>query len=808
MSKITPAWYARTYTERFGFHLVPIQPLKKFPQTNDWGKNCLSDPDAAEDFYARCPEWNMGLALGPSRMCSLDVDDLESFKTIMFCLGQDLDAVIAESPTIKGSGYRITFRVPDGIDLPYRSLSWPSKNDPSGDKHRAAMRIAMELKKSGNTEREARVRAVAKRWAKYTVFELRASSVDGQQRQDVLPPSIHPDTMQPYVWVTKPRDDWPTPPDWLMDVWVNFQAYEKQLKVMCPWVYEPEKILMDKPAPAKKYEQQKNGGVNVIDEYNAAVPLTDELHRFGYSLVSKNRWISPHSSTGLPGVFLFSDHSACWIHHASDPLCSDQSGHPVSAFDLLCYYDHNDDVSSAVKAAAKMLGLNRPRVVDNRASQPSVIPLADIPVDDDFSYPAIIQDEPLAHDEPKPLAVAGSGDFFSPLPWTNDKGKPLKHIENISEICKRLGVVVRYNVITKDEEILIPDQAFSRDNRACASLAWIVSECSKFDMPTDRVPEFMTFLADKNQYNPVTEWIGSRPWDGVSRLQSLYDTIVARGESDPKVKWLKESLIKRWLISAVAAAYSPNGISAQGVLVLQGDQNLGKTSWIKSLVPEILGVFREGALLRPDDKDSVKQACSNWIVELGELDATFSKADIAMLKAFITKDSDVLRMPFSRKESHFARRTVFFGSVNPNHFLQDKTGNRRFWTIGCESVNARHGLDVQQLWAEVAWIWMHGESYYLLPDELAALNDANDEFMALDPLEDLLASKFAWDSPAIMWEWKTTVEILYECGIDRPSKADSMTIATHIKKLNGGQVKRSNGKKLFLRPPTLNSRVY
>jgi putative DNA primase/helicase len=50
-------------------------------------------------------------------------------------------------------------------------------------------------------------------------------------------------------------------------------------------------------------------------------------------------------------------------------------------------------------------------------------------------------------------------------------------------------------------------------------------------------------------------------------------------------------------------------------------------------VPKELGVVQDGMMLRPDDRDSVKQVVSHWLVELGELDATFRKSDIAQLKA-------------------------------------------------------------------------------------------------------------------------------------------------------------------------------
>lgn len=238
MSK-TAEWYARAYTANFGFHLVPIEPGRKFPKTADWGNQTLSDPDKAADFYRAHPNWNMGVALGPSRMCSLDIDNEAAFSLICECFGIDLAGLIRDTPTIKGRGRRVMFRVPEGVELPYQKLNWPSRNDRTGEKHRAAMDAAKAAREAGDTERERRIRAVAKRWAIYTVFELRASG-DGKQRQDVLPPSIHVTTGLPYTWVTQPADPWPEPPKWLMAIWQDWDRIKPQLKAVCPWAIEPE----------------------------------------------------------------------------------------------------------------------------------------------------------------------------------------------------------------------------------------------------------------------------------------------------------------------------------------------------------------------------------------------------------------------------------------------------------------------------------------------------------------------------------------------------------------------------------------
>lgn len=396
----------------------------------------------------------------------------------------------------------------------------------------------------------------------------------------------------------------------------------------------------------------------------------------------------------------------------------------------------------------------------------------------------------------------GAVDTFSPLPDMSPRFKPLATIENISEICKRLNVVIRYNVISKEEEILIPGERFSIDNQANASFAWLQSWCARFSMPTDKLGDFVTYLAEQNLYNPVANWVLSKPWDGVHRLEAFCDTIKAHDEdTDPNIKTMKRTLIKRWLISAIAAAFQPDGVSAHGVLVLQGDQYVGKTKWFKSLVPEHLGLTQDGMMLRPDDKDSVKQAVSFWLVELGELDATFRKSDIAALKAFLTRKNDVLRRAYARKESHFARRTVFFASVNPQQFLHDPTGNRRYWTISAKAIDHTHGMDMQQVWAEVLHLFKNGETYFLLPEEMAALNRHNEDFQVVDPILERIQSRLDWNAAASLWEWKSVTDILVDVGFERPNQSDCTKAAGYIRNLNGGQAKRSNGARLVKIPP-------
>lgn len=790
-------WYAQRYTEKFGFHLVPIEPGRKYPRTKDWGNNTLHDPAAAVEYWTRKPDWNMGIALGPSRMCSLDVDDEAGIRVICEVFGIDYDEFTRKYPTIRGRGLRAMFALPAGVDLKYCKLTWPSESDPTGEKHRALIDEARAAKLAGNVELEKQLRDDAKQYAAFTVFELRCA--DAEQRQDVLPPSRHPDTGQPYLWITQPpasRDEWPEPPAWLLALWQNFDTFKPQLKAMCPWAAHEsvERIYKPSADSRPRYNPEGTGGyMAVVQAYNRAHSLHDALDRHGYTRKGQ-RWLSPYSGTGLPGVVELDDERV-WIHHASDPLCSEANRQPVSAFDLYVWYDHGGDYVKATRTAANELGMRAAAPVA-RATAPATRPAP--------SAPAEIIDNETGEiiSAPREAPSATPVDYISFLPNSGPKGKPFNTIENLYEITQRLNVHIRYNVIKKKTEILIPGKSFSRDNSDDASLAWMVSECAKFEFPVSQITGHVLNIADENLYNPVTEWINSKPWDGFSRLDELCNTIKTPGTGE-----LRNILIKRWLIGAVAAAFSPHGIAMRGVLVLQGEQNIGKTHWFKRLVPAHLDVIIDGLLLDPKDKDSVKKCISHWLVELGELDSTFRKADVAQLKAFLTQDRDTLRLPYARRESNFPRRTAFFGSVNPREFLHDPTGNSRFWTIECTGIDHGHEIDMQQLWAEIHALWQQGEPYYLTSDEATLLSNSNADYQSTDPVDDLLSQHYDWDSDRAHWRWATATELLIECGMHNVSKAQTIRAGQFASLHNGGQRKRTPTGRLVLAPLKLQASI-
>jgi len=378
----------------------------------------------------------------------------------------------------------------------------------------------------------------------------------------------------------------------------------------------------------------------------------------------------------------------------------------------------------------------------------------------------------------------------------NDDGYPTCTLPNFRALIDKVDYSVRYNVIKKAIELLIPNTSFTRDNRDNAAISHVLSQCEIVRMPTKHVAQFLITLADENQYNPVATWIDSTPWDGVSRLDEFYATVkVAHGEE------IKRKLMRKWLIQAVAAAFSPDGIANQGILTFVGPQNIGKTTWFQRLAPHELDAILTGHTLDMRSKDSIFIALSYWIVELGELDATFSKSEISALKSFTTQSMDKLRRPYAMSESNFGRRTVFGGTVNEPLYLNDPTGNRRFWSIEVEGFDLSHKIDMQQLWAEVLTIWQGGELWNLSKDEVEELSKHNEEFTVTDPIEERIAAGFDWSLLGLSGEsWVAATDVLMKFGGREPSKGQTIAAGRALRRLNGGQRRKSNGRALFLVP--------
>ena len=369
--------------------------------------------------------------------------------------------------------------------------------------------------------------------------------------------------------------------------------------------------------------------------------------------------------------------------------------------------------------------------------------------------------------------------------------KPKCTIENVEYLLDAYGITVQYDVISKETLIHIPGVSGITENSANTAVEYINSLASLNDMSIGQVPRYVSVIADRNPVNSVVNWISSKPWDGEDRLQPLCDTLVTREDFPGDFKMV---LVRKWGISAVAAATLSSGFHARGILTFQGSQGIGKTSWFRSLVPE--GLLRDKVILTghhldPSNKDSLTTAIKYWITELGEVDSSMKK-EFARLKGTITQDKDTVRRPYARTNSEYPRRTVFCASVNEDNFLIDSTGNSRFWVIPVVEIDYQHNIDMQQVFAQLYDELKQVATWWLTPDEDRLLDELNQAHKSVSVIEERVLSILNDDLATEKGKYMSASEVLQVAGFRSPTNPQARECGG-VLRAKFGQPKKING---------------
>ncbi|MEI6333250.1 MAG: VapE domain-containing protein [Methylococcaceae bacterium] len=365
------------------------------------------------------------------------------------------------------------------------------------------------------------------------------------------------------------------------------------------------------------------------------------------------------------------------------------------------------------------------------------------------------------------------------FPHTTEKGRIKATIPNLKHVFKQYGIECQYDEILKKQTIILANNSIDdNDLSESSTFSQIQSLLALNDVPT-RCVDLVPALMEQNRINPVLDFIRSKPWDGTDRLPEFLNSLVIEGHDTH----YRNLAVKTWLIQCVAAADSARNSPLKHaiakfelVLVLQGSQGAMKTTWFKSLLPASMKDYIvDGAHLNPDDKDAVKRCISCWICELGELDATFRKSDIAQLKGFLSKERDNFRLPYGRSDSSFRRRTSFGATVNPKTFLVDDTGARRFLPLAvsqCLPINT----DMQQLWAQAWHLYSAGHQWWCSNELDKLLTIIHLEHSEVSPISELIANIFNMNEPVkrlyvdLRFNHLSATQIVIECGINPPTK--------------------------------------
>ena len=417
---------------------------------------------------------------------------------------------------------------------------------------------------------------------------------------------------------------------------------------------------------------------------------------------------------GCAGVVIYDD-KFVYSHHATDPA----SGKLVNAFDLVRLHRFGDG--------------------DEKQSYKDMADFAS--KDEKVKLRILAERQAEASEEFRGLN-AGDDDWKKKLryaPRTQLLENSLHNINLILANDEYLKNIV-FNQLADGMEIRgeVPwrhPARFWRDADDAQLMCYIDANYGSFSARNYDIG--VTKTVDDRSYHPIKEYFTSLPeWDGTERVDTML--IDFFGADDNRYV---RAVTRKVLCAAVKRVYAP-GIKYDYILVLNGPQGIGKSTFISKLGME----WYSDSLNLSDmnDKTAAEKLQGYWILEIGEL-AGMKKADIDKVKAFISRQDDKYRASFGRRVTPHPRQCVFFGTTNSeNGYLRDVTGNRRFWTVKTPGTGKRKPWsitqeEVDQIWAETLTYVKAGEKLFLPAELEDYAKDEQSEAMEQDDREGLVS---------------------------------------------------------------------
>lgn len=295
------------------------------------------------------------------------------------------------------------------------------------------------------------------------------------------------------------------------------------------------------------------------------------------------------------------------------------------------------------------------------------------------------------------------------------------------------------------------------------------------------------------EYNPFRSYFENLPaWDGKTDAIGL---LAATVDTTCPEYWGK--CLKKWLVAVVACAINEQKAN-HTVLLLSGAQGLGKTTWLRNLVPPALRNYVYSGNLDPTAKDSSLLMSDCFLIILDELSGQ-SRVELNQLKALITKDSILERRPYARNAETFVRRASFAATVNDSQILTDRTGSRRFLCFETLRIDYTSGIDHTAIYAQALALYKQGFRYWFADQDITEINENNEPFQQSSPEAELLFTYFRKPVRFEAYILLSTSEIMSQIAERTRYSVTTMSVNQLGKVLKGAgfESQKRHGKRLF-----------
>lgn len=447
------------------------------------------------------------------------------------------------------------------------------------------------------------------------------------------------------------------------------------------------------------------------------------------------------STTG--GAVIYDSGKFLYSHHATDPC----SGKLVNAFDLVRLHRFADLDDEAQPGTPTNRLPSYIRMLEEATQLPEVL----VRINQERSAEVQKDFEGIAA-EP---AQSADENWESMLSINSQTAYPKATIDNVCIILEHdplLKGKFALNKFAGRGEVLGPlpwdPRAIRRlwDDNDNNGLYWYLEK--RYHITGNgKIDAGLSLHANKFAFNEVQDYLTASVWDGVPRLDRLFIDYLGAADTP-----YNRTVARKSLVAAVARAMKP-GCKFDNMTILVGPQGIGKSSLLDILSR---GWFND-SIRTFEGKEASELLQGVWIVEVSELDA-FRRTDVARIKQFLSLRADRFRAAYGRHVKEMPRACVFFGTTNTKDFLQDTTGNRRFWPVDVgeqtptKSVWRDLPIEIDQIWAEAVMRWKMGETLYLTGEAEKAAKAKQEEHREVSTYEGAVLEFISREVPE---DWET-----------------------------------------------------
>lgn len=278
------------------------------------------------------------------------------------------------------------------------------------------------------------------------------------------------------------------------------------------------------------------------------------------------------------------------------------------------------------------------------------------------------------------------------------------------------------------------------DEEATLCRHWL-STNYKYEPTQPLMHDAAVVAAYQYQYHPVKDYLESLVWDGHKRVHNWMHNYLGCEDND-----YTRAISLKVLVAGVKRIYEP-GAKFDYIPVLEGDQRTGKSTAWKILASKQwfgdtpVDISKEWSIMKTFGK---------WFYEWAEME-TYRKSNTQAMKAFLSSDTDTVRLPYNRTIQSIPRQGLFVGTFNPEKdrdigWLHDTTGNTRYWIVEtgvCGDIrNDKLEAARDQLWAEAKILYESGIPIYF--EDLKVIQLAKEE-------QQKRLGKDSWHDAIVAW---------------------------------------------------------